>query len=174
MYEYTANFHQHTTTSDGAGTHEEVIRAGAEANLDVMVFTDHNVYVPGIEGWYDETLVLMGIEVNDTSLEREINHSLCLGVDRDLNEYETDPQALIKAVNDCGGAGFIAHPFERPAPSFGYDIYPWLNWEVQGYTGLEIWNYMSETKSHATGRLQAMLGFERSQTRRCDILRNYG
>jgi hypothetical protein len=156
MYEYTANFHQHTTSSDGAAPHHEVIKAGTEANLDVMVFTDHNVYVPGIEGWYDETLALMGIEVNDTSLEPEINHYLCLGVDGDLNAYAADPQALIDAVNDGGGAGFIAHPFERPAPSFGEKAIPWLNWEVQGYTGLEIWNYMSEVKALLTGKVRAV------------------
>ena len=50
MHEYTANFHQHTTHSDGARTHEDVIEAGRQADLNVMVFTDHNVYVPDVEG----------------------------------------------------------------------------------------------------------------------------
>ena len=156
MYEYTANFHQHTTASDGAGTHQGVIKAGAEAKLDIMVFTDHNIYVPGIEGWHGETLALMGSEINDTRLKPEINHYLCLGIDRDLNEYAADPQALIDAVKSCGGAGFIAHPFERPALRFGEEAIPWLNWGVRGYAGLEIWNYMSEVKSVLTGRLRAV------------------
>jgi hypothetical protein len=156
MPEYTANFHQHTTSSDGAGTHDEVIEAGIQAGLDVMVFTDHNVYIPGQEGWYRNTLVLMGIEISDTNLESEINHYLCLGVDRDLSEYAADTQALITAVNDCNGVGFIAHPFEQAAPLFDEGAIPWLNWEVNGYTGLEIWNYMSEFKSFLTSKSRAI------------------
>ncbi len=148
MHEYTANFHQHTLHSDGAGTHAEVIAAGQEAGLDVMVFTDHNVYVSDVEGWYGRTLALMGIEVNDTTQQPEHSHYLCLGVDRDLSGHAANPQALIEAVNRCGGVGFIAHPFERAAPAFGEGAIPWKHWAVQGYTGLEIWNYMSEFKAY--------------------------
>jgi len=154
-YEYTANFHQHTVYSDGAGTHSEVIRAGQEAGLHVMVFTDHNVFVPGKEGWHGNLLALMGIEVNDTTQHPEHSHFLALGVDRDLNEYASNPQALIDKVNQLGGAGFIAHPFERAAPRFGEGEIPWKHWQVQGYTGLEIWNYMSEFKSFLTGKPRA-------------------
>jgi len=156
MHEYTANFHQHTTHSDGSGAHEEVIEAGRQAGLDVMVFTDHNVYAPDVEGWYDDVLVLMGIEINDTAQEPEHSHYLCLGVDRDLNDFAADPQSLIDAVNDIGGVGFIAHPFERAAPRFGEDEIPWKHWDVSGYTGLEIWNYMSEFKSLLTGKTMAV------------------
>ena len=156
MHEYTANFHQHTTASDGAGTHLDVIRAGAEAGLGVMVFTDHNTVVSGVEGWYDNLLVLMGVEVNDISIEPEMNHYLCLGVDSDLQALAANPQAVIDKVNELGGQGFVAHPFEHPAPAFGYGVIPWLDWEVEGYTGLEIWNYMSEVKSLLTGRAKAI------------------
>ncbi|MFQ5577196.1 MAG: CehA/McbA family metallohydrolase [Anaerolineae bacterium] len=156
MHEYTANFHQHTLHSDGAGTHKEVISAGNQAGLDVMVFTDHNLYLPGLEGWANNTLALMGIEVNDTTQIPEHSHYLCLGVDRDLNDHAADPQALINAVNDCGGAGFIAHPFERAAPLFGEGEIPWKHWQVSGYTGLEIWNYMSEFKSFLSSKARAV------------------
>jgi len=156
MYEYRANFHQHTTHSDGAETHQAVIQAGLEAGLEVMVFTDHNTHVAGQEGWHQNLLVLMGIEVNDTSQTPEHSHYLCLGVDRDLNEYAARPQQLIDAVNDIGGAGFIAHPFERPAPLFNEGEIPWKHWETSGYTGLEIWNYMSEFKSFLGSKLQAV------------------
>ena len=156
IHEYTANFHQHTTASDGAGTHDEVIAAGQAAGLDVMVFTDHNIWVADIEGWHDRVLVLMGVETNDPQIDPEINHYLCLGVDRDFNEQAANPQAVIDEVNQAGGVGFIAHPFERPAPAFGYEVIPWLDWTVSGYTGLEIWNYMSEVKSHLSGRARAV------------------
>jgi hypothetical protein len=121
-----------------------------------MTFTDHNVYISGKEGWYGPMLVIMGIEVNDTRLTPECNHYLCLGIERDLNEYAPEPQALIDAVNEIGGVGFIAHPFEHPAPKFGEGAIPWHNWLVSGYAGLEIWNYMSEFKSLLTGRFMAV------------------
>lgn len=156
MYEYTANFHQHTTASDGVATHNQVVQAGIEAGLNVMIFTDHNVYVPGEEGWHKNTLALMGIEVNDIRQIPEHSHYLCLGVDRDLDHLAGEPQALINAVNACGGVGFIAHPFERPAPLFGEAEIPWQHWQVTGYTGFEIWNYMSEFKSHLTSKPRAM------------------
>jgi hypothetical protein len=155
-FEYNANFHQHTTASDGAGTHQEVMEAGVQAGLNVMIFTDHNIYIPGQEGWYGPMLVLMGIEVNDTRLVPECNHYLCLGVNRDLSDYAPDPQALINAVNEDGGVGFIAHPFERAAPKFGEGAIPWHHWTVNGYAGLEIWNYMSEFKSLLSGRFKAV------------------
>ncbi len=155
-HEYTANFHQHTVYSDGAGTHSELIRAGQAAGLDVMVFTDHNIYVPDKEGWYDGLLALMGIEVNDITQSPEHSHFLALGVDRDLGKYAATPQALIDKVNDIGGVGFIAHPFERAAPLFGEGKIPWKHWDVQGYTGLELWNYMSEFKSFLTSKPRAI------------------
>jgi len=156
MFEYPANFHQHTTHSDGAGTHAEVIRAGQLAGLRVMIFTDHNIYVPDKEAWHGNLLTLMGIEVNDTAQTPEHSHFLALGVDRDLNEYAADPQKLIDKVNEIGGAGFIAHPFEHPAPAFGEGEFPWKHWDVSGYTGLEIWNYMSEFKSLLSGKTKAV------------------
>ncbi len=156
MYEYTANFHQHTVYSDGAGTHTEVIRAGQEAGLNIMVFTDHNIYVSDREGWHKNLLVLMGVEVNDTTIVPEHSHYLCLGIDRNLNEYAGNPQALINTVNDTGGVGFIAHPFERAALLFGEGEIPWKHWDVQGYTGLEIWNYMSEFKSYLSSKPKAI------------------
>jgi hypothetical protein len=155
-FEYRANFHQHTTASDGAGTHQAVLEAGVQAGLEVMTFTDHNVYIPGLEGWYGQMLVIMGSEINDTKLVPECNHYLCLGSDRDLNEHAANPQALIDAVNANGGVGFIAHPFEHAAPKFGEGAIPWHPWEVSGYTGLEIWNYMSEFKAKLTGKVQAV------------------
>lgn len=157
MHEYTANFHQHTTSSDGAATHKEVIQAGIRAGIDVMIFTDHNVYVPGREGWHQDTLALMGIEVHNVNDLPEHSHYLCLGVDRDLNHLVDQPQALIDAVNRHGGAGFIAHPFERPAHLFGEGEIPWRHWQVKGYTGLELWNYMSEFKSHLDSKPKAIL-----------------
>ncbi|HEX9925232.1 MAG TPA: hypothetical protein VGD99_21425, partial [Anaerolineae bacterium] len=74
MPEIVGNLHLHTTTSDGTETHDEVALAAIRAGLDFIIYTDHNICVDGIEGWYQapddggEVLRLMGQEVNDASL----------------------------------------------------------------------------------------------------------
>jgi hypothetical protein len=77
--------------------------------------------VAGVEGWYThpetgwKVLLLMGEEVHDVDRSPQANHYLCLGVDRELRGYAARPQALIDAVDQNGGVGFIAHPIERAA-----------------------------------------------------------
>jgi hypothetical protein len=162
-FEIVGNFHLHTRHSDGTGTHQEVAWAAARAGLDVIICTDHNRWVPGKEGWYThpeterKVLLLMGEEVHDTTRAPEANHYLCLGVDREMGEYAARPQALIDAVRQSGGAGFIAHPVERSAPLYDEPELPWVDWEVNGYTGIELWNYMSEFKSYLSSRPLAVL-----------------
>ena len=71
MPEIVGNLHLHTIASDGTGTHDEVASAAARAGLDFLIYTDHNVWVDGLDGWYRdpatnrEILRLMGQEIND-------------------------------------------------------------------------------------------------------------
>ncbi len=152
--EIVGNFHLHTTYSDGSGTHLQVAGAAARAGLDMLMFTDHNVWAEGQEGWYThpetnkELLLLMGEEVHDPDRRPKADHYLCLGVDRDVSEYGPKPQALIDAVKQHGGVGFIAHPIDPAALLFNEPPLPWVDWEVSGFTGIELWNYMSEFKMY--------------------------
>jgi hypothetical protein len=162
-FEIVGNFHLHTTSSDGSGSHAQVAEAAAQAGLDVIAYTDHNVWLAGQEGWYEQpgtgkrVLLLMGEEVHDEQRCPEASHYLCLGAGHDVAEYASAPQTLITAVNRHGGAGFIAHPVERAAPLFGELALPWLDWEVHGYTGIELWNYMSEFKACLSSKSAAVL-----------------
>lgn len=65
--EYTAVLHVHSRYShDGRGSIEEIAEAAARAGARVVFLTDHNTLAPlaeGKEGWYGETLVLIGAEV---------------------------------------------------------------------------------------------------------------
>jgi hypothetical protein len=47
-------------------------------------------------------------------------------------------------VNEAGGIGFIAHPHEKRSSMKEHPPYPWTDWDSEGYTGIEIWNHMSE------------------------------
>jgi hypothetical protein len=147
-YEYIGNLHLHTTHSDGSATMEEVVRAAQAAELDFVIPTDHNIYLPGLDGWHGRTLLLIGEEVHDTARQPQANHYLVFEAYEDMAAYAPDPQQLIDEVCRRGGFGFIAHPFEHAAPRFNEPEIPWVDWQVSGYQGISIWNYMSEFKSH--------------------------
>jgi hypothetical protein len=146
--EYVGSIHLHTTASDGALTHEEVAHLASQAGLDFLIVTDHNVFTPGIEGWRGDVLLLVGEEIHDTNRVPEANHYLALGISEHVSGAGIPAQQVIDAVAALGGFGFIAHPFEH-SPAFTREPeLPWADWKVAGYTGLEIWNYMSEFKSY--------------------------
>jgi len=167
MFEITGNLHLHTISSDGTGTHDEVASAAARAGLDFIMYTDHNTWVDGVEGWYKDAatgrdvLCLMGQEVNDQTRDPELNHLLCHFMAQNLNEVAADPQKLIDTVMADGGLTFLAHPLERPGYAGAAQVYPWINWEVTGYTGIELWNAMTDVKWHcrtlARGMVRAFL-----------------
>lgn len=152
LFDVAGNLHLHTIASDGTGTHDEVARAAAQAGLDFLIYTDHNTWVEGVTGWYREPrtgrriLRLMGQELHDKSREPEVNHLLCHFVESDLNHVVEDPQTLINTAHRKGGLTFLAHPLERPGYGRAAVMFPWVNWEVEGFTGIELWNAMSDVK----------------------------
>ena len=161
LYEYSGNMHNHTPYSDGVLYHDNLAKAALRAGLDFLIVTDHNVWVHGPDGYYtDDTgrhlLLLSGEEIHDTALKPEGNHLLVFGTHSELAAKASDPQRLIDSVSAAGGLSFLAHPFERAAPILEDAIYSWRNWQVSGYTGIEIWNYMSEFKSLVTSRPMAL------------------
>jgi hypothetical protein len=72
--------------------------------------------------------------------------------------FAGDPQGLIDQVRLSDGLSFIAHPFEDilSLPGFKEDSLGWVDWQVKGYTGLELWNGMSEFKTVTHSLLQAI------------------
>ena len=154
-HELVGNLHMHTVHSDGTGTHQDLV-AAAEANgLDFIIATDHNVLVSQEEGWRGRVLLLVGQEVNDASLQPEINHCLVFGVQSDITGHAADPQALIHAAQRQGAVTFLAHPIERASPVLT-DTYEWRNWEISGFTGIELWNFMSEFRYYVRSKLHAL------------------
>lgn len=157
-YEYVGNLHVHTPFSDGAEYHTHVAKQARRAGLDFLVFTDHNVRVKGIEGYfgtYDTgyVLVLSGQEVHDRWRNPQCNHTLIYNVTSDVGRYTSDLQTLISHVDDQGGMAFIAHPDDRALDWLGEPAIPWLDRHVSGFTGLEIWNYMSRCKDLMPSRI---------------------
>jgi hypothetical protein len=159
MHEIVVNLHMHTRYSDGTGTHKDIAEAAIKTGLDVVIVTDHNVLVQGVEGYYKvgrspstslrtgRVLLLIGQEVHDQDRDPQKNHLLVLNASRDVATLADDPQTLINRVAEAGGLSFIAHPRDPEAPAFHETDISWEAWDVHGYTGLELWNGLSELKT---------------------------
>jgi hypothetical protein len=151
MPELVLNVHMHTTYSDGSGTHAQIAQAALRAGIDAVIVTDHDVYVGGLDGYHEangkRVLLLVGEEVHDPVRQPQKNHLLVFGTGRELCTYAADPQRLIDQVSKADGVCFLAHPFENALPQFGEGDLSWVDWGVHGFTGLELWNGMSEIKN---------------------------
>nr|MBN1229029.1 PHP domain-containing protein [Anaerolineae bacterium] len=161
LHEYVGNMHVHTPYSDGEAFHAEIARLAIAAGLDFVIVTDHNVWVQGVEGYYGEgatqqLLLLSGEEVHDQQRDPQANHLLIYGAERELARYAANPQTLIDESNASNGLTFLAHPVEVAAPLFHEDALSWVSWDIDGYTGIELWNYMSEFKRYLTSRVKAI------------------
>ena len=159
MHELVINLHMHTFFSDGHGTHQDIAEAALNAGLDAVIVTDHNVWVKGIEGYYKDgdrrVLMLIGEEIHDQSREPQKNHLLVFGANRELATLAYDPQRLLDGVREAGGLAFIAHPVDPAAPAVGEGDISWVDWGVRGFTGIELWNALSEFKGLLKSKLHA-------------------
>ena len=152
MHEVIVNLHMHTRYSDGSGTHKDLAQAAMRAGLDAIIVTDHNVLVKGVEGYYRSgprrVLLLVGQEVHDQARIPQKNHLLIFNTNRDLATFGHDPQRVVNAAHEAGAMSFIAHPTDLAAPAFSEGDISWEAWEVTGFTGLELWNGLSEFKTY--------------------------
>ncbi len=148
VYEYSGNMHMHTPYSDGEKLHAEIAEDAIAAGLNFIIATDHNVWVDEVEGYYENengrVLLLSGEEVHNPRRQPQASHFLAYGAERELAPYANQPQRLIDETNAAGGYGFLAHPHEgAPEPLLNLPDLGWHDWDIDGFTGLEIWNYMS-------------------------------
>lgn len=154
FHEIVANMHMHTPYSDGEWYHAQIAEAAMRAGLDAIIVTDHNVWVQGPEHYYEKdgqrVLVLVGEEIHDQRRDPQKNHMLVYGADAELAGHAPDPQKLVDAARGRHALTFFAHPSDPEAPLVHEPDLSWVSWDVRGFTGLEIWNYMTEFKSLVT------------------------
>ena len=148
MYEASCAVHVHSRYSDGQKTVPEIIALARKAGVEVLVFTDHRTLKgrrEGYEGWHDGLLVLFGEELNDSD---NVNHYLGFGYDEEVpgSLGAGGPKGYVAEVKKRGGFGFLAHPLERGIIHPKFHAYPWTAKDVEGYDGIEIWNWMSAFK----------------------------
>jgi hypothetical protein len=149
MIEYIGATHIHSVFSDGTGEVPEIAKHADESELDFILLTDHNTLRAlheGYEKWYGNSLCLVGCEINDRENK---NHYLAFGINE---AYSTRLSAkeYVKRVKSAGGIGFIAHPHEKRNHMKEHPPYPWVDWSIEDFNGIEIWNHMSEWMENLT------------------------
>ena len=152
-HEVVGNLHMHTPYSDGAWYHDQIALAARQAGLDFIVTTDHNVWVQGPQGYHHGVLVLVGEEVHHRRRQPQANHLLVYGAEAELSQCAANSQQLIDAVRAHGGLPFIAHPYDYAVKFLREPNISWVDWDIDGFVGLEIWNYMSEFKTRLHNHL---------------------
>lgn len=160
MEEIIVNLHMHTFYSDGHVTHADIADAALRTGIDVAIVTDHNVYVDGPEGYFSNqdgkrTLLLIGEEIHDQARIPQKNHLLVFGHGCELATLAADTPRLLEAIRRADGLAFLAHPYDPVAPAVGEDDLSWEEWPASGFTGIELWNAMSEFKGLLKTKLHA-------------------
>ena len=158
MLEYVGCLHMHSVFSDGSGEVPDIAKAASEVGLDFIALTDHNTLralKENYEKWYGNTLLLVGCEIND---KENKNHYLAFGID-DTFSTRLSAKEYVKMVKDNGGIGFLAHPHEKRTHMKEHPPYPWVDWDIEDFDGIEIWNHMSEWMENLTeeNKYQAFL-----------------
>lgn len=151
FYESVGAIHLHSDFSDGSLPIPVIADLAQKVGLDFLMFSDHNTLEPkrqGLERWYADVLVLIGCELNDPD---DRNHYLAFWIEEEVERGLTAGE-YVQKVKDMGGFGVIAHPAEKRNFSEAYPPYPWTDWDVEGFDGIEIWNQMSEWMEGITRR----------------------
>jgi hypothetical protein len=159
LYDYLGAIHLHSAHShDGRRSVAEIAQAAARRGLDFILLTDHFSLAArerGEDGWHGGVLVVVGEEISPRH-----NHLLAFGTGKPVAPRGGDPpQRLIDRVLEAGGVCFLAHPDHKGTPLFGVPSYRWLDWSVTGFSGLGIWDAMTDWQRRLTGYPRALVAY---------------
>ncbi|MBA4423762.1 MAG: hypothetical protein C0390_11815 [Syntrophus sp. (in: bacteria)] len=162
LNDYAGVIHFHSAYSfDGRTPVAEIIRAANKSGVDFLLLTDHSTLQArkdGFEGWHDSTLLIVGEEIAP-----RFNHYLAFQLEESVatpkDLPDMPPQAYVNRVRNRGGMGFIAHPDHEGTALFHVKHYPWTDWSVTGYTGLGIWDFMTDWQNSLSGYLRTVLSY---------------
>ena len=140
-HEVSMVLHVHSRLSDGRGTVAEIMAAAQAAQVDVVWLTDHDTLAaqqdPG-EGYWGRSLLLVGLEVTPAQ-----SHYLALGGTGVPDRHRPFAEFTAEAAS-MGHLGFVAHPDDPGNPVLKLPSYRWADREGTAYTGLEVWNHLSQ------------------------------
>jgi hypothetical protein len=129
--EYRANLHVHSKFShDSRGEIDDIVAAARRAGTQILMFTEHpadhyDIFQDGHQGVRDGVLLIPGAETN----------GMLVYPRRSIKEFlRAKPQELSEFVRGREGLTFVSHLEER------------MDWEIQGVTGVEIYNTHADVK----------------------------
>jgi len=162
LIDYKGVIHLHSSFSfDGHAPMEKIISAADHHGIDFLMLTDHDhlrARDEGWEGWQGKTLIIVGEEIAP-----RFNHYLGFKINKPVSysgdPEGNDPQKYIDAVNKQGGFGFIAHPDHEGTAMFHVKQYCWNDWEVTGYSGVSVWDFMTDWQKSLRGYFSGLLSF---------------
>jgi hypothetical protein len=114
--------------------------------------TDHDslgARYAGFEGFREGVHVIVGYEWTPHGGD----HALMYGESDAIPDTLANtlpPAEAIRIVTGAGGMAFVAHPDEGRQAVRSIPPLPWHDWSVRGFTGIELWNYMSEWAERLT------------------------
>ncbi len=129
--EHRSNLHVHSLWShDSRGTIDEIVAAAKIVGTSVLMFNEHpadhyDFFKEGHQGVKDGVLLIPGAEMQGYLAFPTMSL-------RGLNTG--NPQEFSDLVRSRGGLMFISHPEER------------MDWNIQGITGMEIYNTHADFK----------------------------
>jgi hypothetical protein len=150
VHDLACVLHLHSTHSDGTGTVRQIARAGARAQVDVVLLTDHDTLAArrlGEEGWYGDVLLLAGEEVSPLGRD----HYLAFGIDEHVRHRGLDACGICRAVRYAGGFGFAAHPFSKGSERFKRPGIPFAGLDCESLHGIELWSFVNDTGERIRG-----------------------
>lgn len=121
-------YHLHSRFSDGLGSAEDICRAASALGLDFVILTDHgrpNLGSSAATAWRQGTLL---IGASEFSLHA--GHLAAAGYSVPGYAFPPEAQEAIDEVARDQGVTFISHPLDGKIP--------WTDWQVRGFTGIEI------------------------------------
>jgi len=162
LYDYAGVIHLHSSYShDGRTPVEKIVRAAQANGIDFLMLTDHSTLAArrnGYERWHGCVLLIVGQEISP-----RFNHYLAFGIDEEVivNEDDTNakPQDYIDRVIQQGGIGFIAHPDHEGTSMFHVKHFPWKDWSVSGFTGMGVWDFMTDWQGMLRSIPRALAGY---------------
>lgn len=126
-------YHVHSNFSDGSGSLEEITQAAGQLNQDFVILTDHgnpNLLSAQSTTWMNNVLLIGGSELSLNS-----GHLAVFGFKIPPFRFPPEPQEAIDDINRDKGVSFVSHPFD--------DKIPWTDWDIRGFSGIEVFNSYS-------------------------------
>ncbi len=74
----------------------------------------------------------------------------------DYSSSAKDLTLLINKVRSTGALSFLAHPVDPELRAIGEPDISWEDWNIRGFTGIELWNGFSEIKYRSHNLLQTI------------------